>query len=126
LVARSRSRCNACTCLLSAVCSSNCNSDVCVSARRLEIWRAAYMPASTAPMASAAMVIFWIVVIAIIAFTGRTLANSCYGFITQLSLSCHLSPGSELTPESGEFFLYADRAALPEPTDEANRCNLRH
>jgi hypothetical protein len=28
--------------------------------------------------------------------------------------------------ESGRFFRGANRAVLPEPTDEANRCNLRH
>ena len=28
--------------------------------------------------------------------------------------------------ESGRFFPGANRAVLPEPTDEANRCNLGH
>ena len=29
-------------------------------------------------------------------------------------------------PESRRFFRVANRAVLPEPTDEANRCNLGH
>ena len=32
----------------------------------------------------------------------------------------------ELLLESGRFFRCANRAVLPEPTDEANRCNLGH
>jgi len=30
------------------------------------------------------------------------------------------------TPESGRFFLGANRALRPEPREAANRCNLRH
>jgi hypothetical protein len=37
------------------------------------------------------------------------------------------TPGFELTAESGRFLPGANRATLPgKPTDEANRCNLRH
>ena len=35
-------------------------------------------------------------------------------------------PGSGLTPERGRFFLGANRAVTPKPTDEANGCNLGH
>ena len=31
-----------------------------------------------------------------------------------------------LTPEYGRFFLGPNAAVVPKPTDEANRCNLRH
>jgi hypothetical protein len=31
-----------------------------------------------------------------------------------------------LQPEYGRFFLGPNPAVVPKPTDEANRCNLRH
>ena len=36
------------------------------------------------------------------------------------------SQSSGVTPEYGRFFLGPNRAVVPKPSDEANRCNLRH
>ena len=49
-----------------------------------------------------------------------------WGVVREVLQEPQHPPGARVTPEYGRFFLGPNRTVGPNPSDEANRCILRH